>query len=58
MIVKLPAEKADEIKKLGLAILSKNRVSARELASYIGLLVAALPAILFGKLYYKYLEMD
>ena len=39
-------------------LLKKSATSIRELAHVIGLLVSSLPAVQYGPLYYKSLEID
>ena len=57
MLVKLPARKCDDILKIGHSILEKS-VRICELASFIGLLVSTFPAVNYGPLFIKFLELD
>lgn len=56
MTVTLPLRKKNLILKLCNNIQSKNCFVIRDIASFIGNLVASLPGVLYGALYYRFLE--
>lgn len=56
MTVKLTNDKVTQILKLSRALLSKQKCTITELASFIGTLVAAFPGVQFGPIYYRSLE--
>ena len=58
MSISLPASKRFEILTMCQTLLNSNLFSIRFVARVIGKLVAALPAVQFGPLYYRHLEMD
>ena len=57
MTVTLTAKKQDKIKEMAQNILSAKQVTIRELASFVGNVVAADPAVPLGPLRYKYIEI-
>ena len=57
MSVALTEDKMDRIKSLGFSLLKSSRVSIRELASFIGSVVAAEPGVPLAAVHYKYLEI-
>ena len=56
MTVTLPIRKKIAILKLCDSILNKDCLVIREVASFIGTLVASLPGVTYGALYYRFLE--
>ena len=56
MTVTLPERRKDRILQSCKQLLNKHRDKIREVASVIGLLVAAIPAVEMGKLHYRKLE--
>ena len=58
MTVKLPLHKKDEIKSLCISLLSEPRPSIRFVAQVIGKLVAAMPGVQYGPMYYRQLEKE
>ena len=58
MTVTLTDDKKDKIKLLCKNLLHKKGVKIQQLAEVVGNLVAALPAVTFGKLYYRQLDND
>ena len=58
MTVTLPVEKQERIITLGKKLLDKSKVKIRDLAQFIGVLVASLPAVKYGALFYRFLEKD
>ena len=56
MTMELNERKITDIKKKISELLSSENVTVRDLASLIGTLVSAFPAITFGRLYYRKLE--
>jgi hypothetical protein len=56
MTVSLPEEKADHIMRVCTALIRKRRMTVRELAQVIGLLVSSFPGVLWGPLFYRQLE--
>ena len=57
MTVTLTSRKQDKIIQLAQTLLSAKKVTIRELASFIGNVVAADPAVPMGPLHYKYIEI-
>ncbi len=58
MTVTLPSNKKDEIQSLCQELISAHQPSIRQVAAVIGKLVAALPAVKYGALYYRELEKE
>lgn len=58
MIVYLPDEKKVQIISKCQELSFTNRASIRQVAQVIGLMVAAFPAVEYGKLHYRSLEME
>ena len=58
MEIQLTAEKKEEIKNSCINLLAKDVPSIKTVASVIGKLVAAFPAVQYGPLYYRTLEKD
>ena len=58
MIVTLPKDKCEKIKKFGNELLETEFIQIQSLASFIGILVSCFPAVFFGPLYYRYLERN
>lgn len=58
MIVTLPVEKQDTIAKECKQLQSKNKCKIREVARVLGILISSLPAVEFGKLYYRKIERE
>lgn len=58
MTIRLPPSKAAHVKSACETLLSKTKVTIRELAHVIGLLVSSLPGVQFGRLHYRQLEKD
>ena len=58
MTIRLPPSKAPNVKPACENLLSKTKVTIRELAHVIGLLVSSLPGVQFGCLHYRQLEKD
>lgn len=56
MTVSLPERRIEKIRHSCTRLLQKRREKIREVARVIGLLVAAIPALELGKLYYRRLE--
>lgn len=57
MTLELPVEKRLKIKNMLSRLLSSKKLSVQDLAESIGVLVAACPAVAYGWLYYKELEL-
>ena len=58
MTIQLPPSKAAHVKSACENLLLKTKVTIRELAHVIGLLVSSLPGVQFGRLHYRQLEKD
>lgn len=58
MIVYLPPDKVANIVQETTKLLVKQEASIRQVAKVIGLLVSAFSAVEYGKLFYRYLEME
>ena len=58
MTIRLPPLKAAHVKSVCDNLLLKTKVTIRELAHVIGLLVSSLPGVQFGRLHYRQLEKD
>ena len=59
MIVTLTEDKIHKIKELlTFTLHNASSLRIREIARLIGYLVSSLPAVKYGALYYRYLEMD
>ena len=56
MSVKLTDKKAEKIKNACQRLLHKTRLTIRELAQVIGLMVASFPGVQFGQLFYRRLD--
>lgn len=57
MTISLPADKKIKIVNTCTRLLNESIFLIRDVASFIGLLVSSLPAVQYGGLFYKYLEM-
>ena len=57
MTVRLADRKKDKIKNIGLSLLARDEVSIRDLASFIGNVVAADSGVPLAPLRYKQLEI-
>ncbi|XP_051159201.1 uncharacterized protein LOC127280329 [Leptopilina boulardi] len=57
MTLELPIEKRQKIKNMLSRLLSDRKIKIQNLAESIGVLVAACPAVAYGWLYYKELEL-
>ena len=57
MTISVTLAKKEKIRQLCLEVISKPNISIRKLACIIGNLVAALPAVPYGKLFYRELEI-
>ena len=58
MTVKLTAQKVQEIIDLCTEVKVQKYVKIRQVAKVIGKLVAAMPAVQYGRLYYRQLEIE
>ena len=58
MTIRLPPSKAVHVKSACENLLSKTKVTIRELARVIGLLVSSLPGVQFDRLHYTQVEKD
>ena len=59
MIVRLTEHKIFKIKEiLQCTINNSHSVTIRDIARIIGYMISSLPAVRYGALYYRYLEMD
>ena len=58
MTIRLPTAKAAYVKKACVNLLDKGKITVRELAHVIGLLVSSLPGVQFGELHYRKLEIN
>ncbi|XP_071153666.1 uncharacterized protein [Mytilus edulis] len=58
MIVTLPVEKQDTIAKECKQLQYKYKCKIREVARVLGILISCLPAVEFGKLYYRKIERE
>ena len=58
MQISLTAEKKDKIAELARRLLERTNITILDLASFIGNLVAADPAVPLGPLHYKFLEIE
>ena len=56
MDVALPNDRIQKIVDLGLVLLRDFLPSIRSLASFIGMVIAAFPAVKYGQLYYREME--
>lgn len=56
--IRLPQEKIQKIIELANLFKNKERFTIRELAQFVGILVAACPAVRYGRLYTKLLERE
>ena len=57
MIVYLPVEKKEKIKKECLLLINSKEATIKQVAKVIGLLVSAFSAVEYGRLFYMELEM-
>ena len=57
MIVTLPQEKVDNVILECKSLYKKEQVSLRELSKVIGILFSVFPAVEFGHLHYRNLEL-
>ena len=58
MRVYLKPDKSDRVVLACQMLLSRSYVSIREVAQVIGLLVSSLPAVQYGPLFYRNLQID
>ena len=58
MTITLSLEKQESIKKLCLEIISSPEITIRKLACVIGKIVSSFPAVKYGKLHYRELELE
>ena len=58
MTITLSLEKQESIKKLCLEIISSPEITIRKLACVIGKIVSSFPAVKYGKLHYRELEIE
>ena len=58
MSVTLSEDKFSKIKNLATPFLKKKNITIRSTAQLVGTLVAALPGVTYGQLYYRQLEND
>jgi hypothetical protein len=58
MTLSLPVEKIHKLKASCLQLKNELSCSIRQLAQVIGLLVSCIPAVRFGKLHYRQLEIE
>lgn len=58
MTVKLPVDKAKDIKDACVHLMTDLKPSIRQVARVIGKLVSAFPGVQYGQLYYRYIERD
>lgn len=58
MMIRLPEEKINKIISMGERIMCSTYLKIRDLAVFIGNLVASFPAVNHGPLYYRYLEKN
>ncbi|CAG2233745.1 unnamed protein product [Mytilus edulis] len=56
--IKFLVEKQDTIAKECKQLQSKNKCKIREVARVLGILISSLPAVEFGKLYYRKIERE
>ena len=57
MTVSLTSKKQDKIRNMAIELLNSRKVTIRDLASFIGNLVATQPAVPLAPLRYKYIEI-
>ena len=57
-IITLPANKKRDIYNTCIVLLSTTSIFIRVLASFVGTLVASFPAVQYGPLFYRHLEMN
>ena len=58
MTVRITPEKADNIRLLCQQLLNKKLPTIRQVAKVVGKLVAALPGVKYGQLYYRCIDID
>ena len=58
MTVRLSASKSTKVQKACQDLLKSKHITVRDVAHVIGLLVSSLPAVQFGDLYYRRLEIN
>ena len=58
MTIRLPPIKAERVRLACQSLLHKSKMSIREVAQVIGLIVSSFPGVQFGELYYRNLEKD
>ena len=58
MTIRLPPTKAERVRLACQSLLCKSKMSIREVAQVIGLIVSSFPGVQFGELYYRNLEKD
>ena len=58
MQVRLPQSKKEEIKKICRTLLSRNQHTIQIVATALGKIVATFPAVQYGKLHYRELEIN
>ena len=58
MTIRLSASKSIKVQKACQDLVKSKYVTVRDVAHVIGLLVSSLPAVQFGALYYRRLELN
>ena len=58
MTVRLSASNSTKVQKACQDLLKSKHITVRDVAHVIGLLVSSLPAVQFGDLYYRRLEIN
>ena len=58
MTIRLPPVKAERVRLACQSLLDKSKMTIREVAQVIGLMVSSFPAVQFGELYYRALERN
>ena len=58
MTVRLSASKSTKVQKACQDLLKRKHITVRDVAHVIGLLVSSLPAVQFGELYYRRLQIN
>ena len=58
MTVKPTGEKRDKIKSLGKKLIHSGQSSIRELAKFIGMIVASFQGVMHGPIRYRRMEND
>ena len=58
MKIFLTPEKIERLIKHCLDILNKSRLNIQEIASLFGMMTASFPAVMYGPLHYRSIDMD